>query len=265
LAHRAGRSPSSSNTFRFDPSPLVPSIRGDLRLTSVHQRWLPPVILKPFLNVHSLYRQIFKIWRRRRFELFVHRIKPKRSDVLLDVGGAPEFWTLKDQVVSRIDCLNPQVWTWDAGSAPHHNIQLLVGDGCALAMPDLSYDIGFSNSVIEHVGSWERQVQFAAEIRRVAHSLWVQTPAYECVIEPHYLAPFIHYLSRPLQKVVIRWCTVRGWIDRPNRAEVDAMVDNTRLLRKAEMRFLFPDCEILTERLLGVFPKSYIAVRHNGG
>ena len=78
-----------------------------------------------------------------------------------------------------------------------------------------AYDIGFSNSVIEHVGSWERQQQFASEMRRVAKSLWVQTPAYECPIEPHYMTPLVHYLPLSLQKLIIRWCTVRGWIDRP--------------------------------------------------
>ena len=39
------------------------------------------------------------------------------------------------------------------------------------------------------------------------------------------------------------------------------MVDQTRLLTKSEVRQLFPDCEIITERTLWVIPKSYIAVR----
>ena len=39
------------------------------------------------------------------------------------------------------------------------------------------------------------------------------------------------------------------------------MVDYTRLLTKREMKELFPDCEIRTERLLFVIPKSYIAIR----
>ena len=128
-------------------------------------------------------------------------------------------------------------------------------------MNDGSYDIGFSNSVIEHVGSWERQQQFAAEIRRVAKAVWVQTPAYECPIEPHYLTPFIHYLPRSCQKKILRWGTVRGWIARPNQAEINEMVDTTRLLRKAEMSMLFPDCEIIVERLFWIMPKSYIAIR----
>ncbi|MDQ6630470.1 MAG: class I SAM-dependent methyltransferase [Verrucomicrobiota bacterium] len=128
-------------------------------------------------------------------------------------------------------------------------------------MIDQSYDIGFSNSVIEHVGSWESQQQFASEIRRVAKALWVQTPAYECPIEPHYMTPFVHYLPNSLQKKILRWCTVRGWIERPSQQQVDFMVDTTRLLRKSEMQQLFPDCEIITEHMLWVIPKSYIAIR----
>jgi len=52
-----------------------------------------------------------------------------------------------------------------------------------------------------------------------------------------------------------------GWIQRPTPAQINEMVETTRLLRKSEMVELFPDCEIITERLFGVLPKSYIAFR----
>ena len=213
------------------------------------------------LNIHTVYRQIFKIWRRRRFQLFLRLMKPKLSDTLLDVGGYPEFWTSHPQPVKRIDSLNLHEVSWSPSHAPNRDIRILVGDGCSLALPDKSYDIGFSNSVIEHVGSWERQLQFASEIRRVAQALWVQTPAYECPIEPHYLTPFVHYLPPSLQKSILRWCTLWGWIERPNADQINSMVETTRLVRKSEMRQLFPDCEIVTERMLWIIPKSYIAIR----
>jgi hypothetical protein len=212
-------------------------------------------------TIHSVYRQIFKIWRQRRFDLFLHLLKPCASDTLLDVGGNPGFWLSHPQPTERIDTLNVHEVSWISTNSPNHHIKTLVGDGCSLAMPNESYDIGFSNSVIEHVGSWERQMQFASEIRRVAKAVWVQTPAYECPIEPHYLTPFVHYLPHSLQKKLLRWCSVWGWIERPTRKEIDEMVDTTRLLRKSEMKLLFPDCEILTEYLFGFIPKSYIALR----
>jgi hypothetical protein len=42
---------------------------------------------------------------------------------------------------------------------------------------------------------------------------------------------------------------------------VDYEVNSIRLLTRKEMAILFPDCEILTERMLGIIPKSYIAFR----
>lgn len=212
-------------------------------------------------GINSIRRQLFKLWRSKRFDLFLQLMGPSSSDILLDVGGLPYFWTSHAQPVQRIDTLNLHEVPWSHKDAPDHEIQSLVGDGCALPMAPQTYDIGFSNSVIEHVGSWERQCRFASEIRRVAKALWVQTPAYECPIEPHYLTPLIHYLPSAIQKRLLRWCTVWGLIERPSREQIDFMVDTTRLLRKSEMRRLFPDCEIITERLLWVIPKSYIAIR----
>ena len=214
------------------------------------------------IDIHAIYRQVFKIWRRRRFGLFLSVMEPKKEQTLLDVGGYPAFWIAQPQPVSRIDSLNLQDVLWDQAEAPHHNIRILVGNGCELDFADDSYDIAFSNSVIEHVGSWDQQRKFAAEIRRVAASIWVQTPAFECFIEPHYMAPFIHYLPSSVQRFVVRWLTPWGWLEKPNKEKIDFMVDTTRLLRKAEMKQLFPDCEIITERLLWILPKSYIAVRH---
>ena len=214
----------------------------------------------PF-TIHSIYDQIFRIWRKKRFKLFLEYIQPSITDTLLDVGGYPGSWTSKPQPVRQIDTLNVHGVSWNATDFPHHHIKILVGNGCALAMPDKSYEIGFSNSVIEHVGSWERQQQFAAEICRVAKALWVQTPAYECPLEPHYLTPFIHYFPRSFQKKILRCFTLWGWIQRPTPAQINEMVETTRLLRKSEMVELFPDCEIITERLFGVLPKSYIAFR----
>jgi hypothetical protein len=54
---------------------------------------------------------------------------------------------------------------------------------------------------------------------------------------------------------------LRGWLEHPTREQINAMVETTRLLRKSEMQQLFPDCEIITEHMLWIIPKSYIAIR----
>ena len=214
------------------------------------------------MNIYSIYGAIFKVWRFRRFQLFVERIRPSMETSVLDVGGYPGTWTTFPPYAKSITCLNIHPINWNTAQFPKHNISVTVGDARHMhEVEDHKYDIVFSNSVIEHVGEWQDQQAFAREVRRVGGKLWVQTPARECPFEPHYLAPFIHWLPKHWQKRLIRWCTVYGWIQRPSSENIAEMVTSIRLLKKSEMMALFPDCEILVESLWGVFPKSYIAVR----
>jgi hypothetical protein len=141
----------------------------------------------------------------------------------------------------------------------------MIGDGCALEQADRSYDILFSNSVIEHVGDWERQQAFAREVRRVGKKIWIQTPAFECPIEPHYLAPIVHWLPVAIRRRLLRWITPWGWLTKPSQEKIDETISLTRLLSKKQVKELFPDCVILTERLFRVFPKSYIVFRTDAG
>lgn len=213
------------------------------------------------MNLYQLFSPMMRRFRGRRFALFRDRLSPRPSDTLLDVGGYPGFWSQYEPVVGRLDCLNIHEVAWENSSSPAHQIRTLVGDGCALEMADGSYDILFSNSVIEHVGTWEAQEAFAREARRVGKALWIQTPAYECPIEPHYMGLYIHHLPKRWQLRLIRWVTLWGWLHCPSKEQIQHEVQTIRLLTRQEMALLFPDCEILTERLFGLIPKSYIAFR----
>ena len=193
--------------------------------------------------------------------LFQSIIDPQPEDVILDVGGQPHTWTACPQIVERIICLNTHPNPWDEAEFPGYNISIVVGNGCNLKYKDASHNILFSNSVIEHVGDWKKQCAFAREVRRVGRSLWIQTPAFECPLEPHFLAPFVHWLPVALRRRILRWLTPWGWIKKPSQEMVDKTIAYTRLLTKRQMTELFPDCRILTERLFWVLPKSYIAVR----
>lgn len=213
------------------------------------------------MDIHAIYARIFRVWRQKRMAKFEAIIEPTGTDVLLDVGGYPRFWVTRPQRPERIDCVNLHPVDWDGKEFPEHRITTTVADGCALGIQDGSYDILFSNSVIEHVGDWERQQAFAREARRVGKRVWVQTPAYECPIEPHFLAPFVHWLPVAIRRRVLRWWTPWGWLTKPSQATVDETICYTRLLTKKQFQELFPDCEIITERLLGILPKSYVAYR----
>lgn len=205
--------------------------------------------------IHRIYGAVSPLFRRRRLRWMQRELALRDGERLLDVGGYPWCWP-PGATAARVTLLNR---AFPDGTAAE-GFTYVTGDGCALPFGDGEFDAVFSNSVIEHVGTWERQQAFAREARRVGRRLWVQTPAREFFVEPHLLAPFVHWLPRRMQRGLLRWATPWGWLTRPTPADVDAFLAEVRLLTRAEMRELFPDCEILTERFLGL-PKSYIAVR----
>ena len=215
------------------------------------------------MTIHDLYKTIFKIWREKRMQKFENIIDPQPLDRILDVGGYPHTWNARPQKSKSIECMNIQLVPYDPSDFPNHQILTIEGNGCDLQYEDQSYEIAFSNSVIEHVGEWEQQIDFAKEIRRVGKRIWVQTPALECPIEPHYLAPFVHWFPVPLRRKVLRWSSPWGWMQKPTQVEIDQSIKFTKLWSKSQFKELFPDCEIITERILWIFPKSYIAYRIN--
>jgi hypothetical protein len=173
---------------------------------------------------------------------------------VLDIGGTPQTWS--HEVQARAEFFVTLVNIRRNPDAHGERMLSLQGNATALPFPDKAFDIAFSNSVIEHVGSWEDQQAFAREARRVARKLWIQTPARSFPLEPHLLAPFIQYLPKSLQHRLARF-TPRGLM---TPEVVHEIVDEVRLLTHRELKLLFPDCLILRERFLGL-TKSYIAVR----
>jgi hypothetical protein len=209
--------------------------------------------------IHTLFALINPRFRRQRMAEFQSTFPETRDSTVLDVGGTPMNWNLIGSK-SRITLLNIRDPSpSDTADAPS-NLRFVRGDGTHLQYPDKSFDLAFSNSVIEHVGTWENQKRFAAEISRVAENLWVQTPSRWFFIETHLITPFVHYLPKSWQRKLIRNFTIWGLLTRPDQAEVEGFLEEVRLVTYREMRRLFPDCEIRKEKFL-LMTKSFIAVR----
>ena len=178
---------------------------------------------------------------------------------ILDIGGTPFNWELLD-VRPRITIVNmPR-----AREAFDEHYTCVFADGRALPFGDHSFDIVFSNSVIEHVGDAERQRRFANEIARVGRAYWVETPNRWFPVEPHLLTPFLHFLPKRWQRSIARRFTVWALIERPSRDRWEYYIEHylrdIRLLDAADLREMFPDAEIVRERL-GAWTKSLIAVK----
>jgi hypothetical protein len=114
---------------------------------------------------------------------------------------------------------------------------------------DKSFDIVFSNSVIEHVGDEEKQSAFAAEVRRLADAYWIQTPSVLSPVEVHTGVPFYWRLPQAMRdRLLYSWkAKLPDW---------SVMIEELRVLSRNRMKQLFPDANVYVERKM-LFEKSY--------
>jgi hypothetical protein len=210
------------------------------------------------LALNTDERSLAHRFRQKRFEWLTARLavlpKPVR---VLDVGGTEIFWRRMDYGFNgEIDLtlLNLQE---EAVSLPF--ARSVAGDARDLSrFADKEFDLVFSNSVIEHLGLFRDQLLMAREIRRVGRRYFVQTPNRYFPLEPHALVPFFQFVPRRLAAAVLARRPV-GWIPKAtDRAAAIIDAESLRLLDKRELRLLFPDAQILEERL-GPLVKSYVA------
>jgi len=88
----------------------------------------------------------------------------------LDVGGTPYNWSLLSER-PRLVFLNLSMPTY----THRERVVWVIGDGRSLPFKDRAFDLAYSNSIIEHLGSFENQHLFAAECGRVGRGYYVQT------------------------------------------------------------------------------------------
>lgn len=197
--------------------------------------------------------------RSRRFEFFEQLVaEVPRPLRILDVGGTNGFWEQRGWA-GRED-----VHVTLVNHAPeerrHDNIEPTVGDARDLSsFEDGSFDVAFSNSVIEHLFTAENQYAMAREIRRVGQAYWVQTPNFWFPVEPHFLVPGWHWLPESARIAIIRRraCGWRG--PHPDPEEARAAVSEIRLLSRRQLRSMFPGAVVAPEHV-GPLVKSWIVV-----
>jgi len=197
--------------------------------------------------------------RRRRFDLFLSLLRKLEGRVeIIDIGGTQQFWDLMlgdDPADVRVTLLN-----LEHQAVSSSRFVSAAGDARSLKeFADRSFDVVFSNSVIEHVGSYYQQRRMASEIQRIGKRYFVQTPNKRFPLEPHFLFPWFQYLPLGLRAWMVHRFDI-GWYKRiPDPAAARVEVESIQLLTRRQFSSLFPRARIHEEKIAGL-TKSFVAI-----
>jgi SAM-dependent methyltransferase len=146
--------------------------------------------------------------RRRKFALFMETMAPTAETRVLDIGVDDFAFGDLSRNESSCRTLNffEDMYPWrDQITAlglheggrfreSYPDVHYVRGDALELPFEDRSFDVVFSNAVIEHVGGADEQRRFVAEALRVAPRAFVTTPNRWFPIEVHTRLPLVHWL-----------------------------------------------------------------------
>jgi hypothetical protein len=202
--------------------------------------------------------------RRRRFAVvrgLLENIGGRKSAIrILDLGGTERYWRPFRQDLETFNCEVTLVNLVRAESSDTRFVSL-EGDATQVSFADNSFDLVHSNSTIEHVGRWPQMQAMAREVRRLAPAYYLQVPYFWFPVEPHFRAPFFHWLPEQLRaRLLMRLALGHGGRKRQNIDEAMRAVQSAQLLDIMQLQCLFPDAEIGRERIFGV-TKSLLAIR----
>jgi hypothetical protein len=177
---------------------------------------------------------------------------------ICDLGGSRHFWqeSKLDVDPERITIVNISLDEVEAyGQSSTRQIRTILYDGRNIPFSDGSFDLLVCNSLLEHVAPADRD-SLCREMRRVAKRIYLQTPAFEFPMEPHFILPFVQWFPRKFGRVFAR-LGLWNLLSRPSEAVFDSYFDDTYLLTRREMEQLFPEVDVKGEQFAGL-TKSYL-------
>lgn len=203
--------------------------------------------------MNSFLQGLHRRSREKKYQLFTVLMRPTAQTRILNVGASGTSVGLADQ----LECWYPYPQQITGGGLNWADVEdyqrsfpevtAIAFDGCRLPFPDQSFDIVYSNAVIEHLPGQDLVRSFAAEVQRVGKGWFVTTPNFWYPFDPHYHLPFIQLLPQGMQRGL-----VRGLGRTP--------YDYLHLFSARELHKLFPTSMVVGCRVT-FYPETLIAYR----
>jgi SAM-dependent methyltransferase len=188
------------------------------------------------------------LWQRRRFyELFMQTCAPTPDSKVADFGVTGEG----DHPVHHFfEALYPNRHRLYAIGRKEENaafyaerfpgLNFVEADLRKLPFPDLHFDAGLCNAVIEHAGDRAQQAALVHEVCRVSKRVMFTTPNKTFPVELHTFLPVVHWLPGPAFRGILR-AVGHDFL---------AQIENLNPLSAADLLALFP--QERTNRLIPV-------------
>jgi SAM-dependent methyltransferase len=198
-------------------------------------------------------------------ELIEDALEERGQARILDLGGIETCWHIGEDFLSEHrGRLKITLVNLPDEARPVRDSALFTAIRADVTSPTLlpgeHFDLVHAHSVIEHVGSWDRMVQFAKNVKRLGKRYYVQTPNYWFPYEPHFRAPGFQYLPESLRIALIRRFALGFFKRIESYEEARDIIRRHHIISTRQVRRLFNDAEISHERVMGL-KKSIIAIR----
>ena len=140
-------------------------------------------------------------------------MRPTPETTVIDVGvsdggygedalGTANFFEALYPWPERVTAVSTQHLTLFQQAFP--KVTAVRADGRALPFTDDSFDVGFSNAVVEHLPDLDSQRAFVTELCRVSRRVFLTTPNRRFPVDTHTFVPFAHWLSDGRRDTVYR-------------------------------------------------------------
>lgn len=199
--------------------------------------------------------------RQKKYTQFLSLIAPQPTESIIDVGVNTTEYSATDNYLEKSYPYAEHITAVGQGDFTkfrerYPKVTALSGDGRALAFPDNTFDIAYSNAVIEHVGNFDDQRRFLSELYRVSHRGYLTTPNRHFPIELHTRIPLLHLLLHKKNFDTLVTKAGKPW----------AAGDYMSLLSESDLRRLFSEVGIshytlIKNRFCGL-PMTFTVVWH---